>query len=374
VLRIQRALLLELLLVFAGVLVVVTAVVFVGSTFGLVGKAEGAGTALLLRLMPALLPIAMAYSLPFAWLAAVAFVVGRMVHDREVMAMRAAGIHLGVVVVPALGLGAAISLGGVALNAYALPAAHHAISAGAREYLPQFLGSLKDVDRTVALSNGRFSFDRYEAGSFWDVELDRRDAGGTLELKVLARRVTIQRHGEGGEQALQFTFEDGYVLQTSASEEPTLTFEPEATLQMGRVERLGASVLFNDFFGTRRFVERPQDLTVPDLAYAAARGGVWRGSPVRVAVWLHRALALGWAPLAMSLFALGMALALPASGRKVRDFLLCFLPPVLLYFPLFMSGPALGLQGTLPPWLALWSATLVVAASGAVLLVVAFRR
>jgi lipopolysaccharide export system permease protein len=53
---------------------------------------------------------------------------------------------------------------------------------------------------------------------------------------------------------------------------------------------------------------------------------------------------------------------------------LCFLFPVLLYFPLLMAGTALGRSGRLAPWLAMWDGNLVVGGVGLVLLFLAFRR
>jgi lipopolysaccharide export LptBFGC system permease protein LptF len=374
-LRIHRALIAELVVVFGGVSGVVTAVVFAGSTIGLAARGEGMAASFLVEMLPHLLPIAAAYSLPFSWLAAVTLVIGRMVNDREVTALRTSGVHVRTLIVPVLAFGAVVSTLAMGLNGYGLPEANRSIAAGVRRYLPVFLTSLKDVDRSVTLSNGRFSFARYAAGSFWDVELDRRNRLGALEFKVLARRVTIELRGQATDQdALRFTFEDGYVLQASPSGEPSLGVEPESGLQMGRVDRIGASVLFNEFFGTRRFVERPRDLTVENLLYASRRDGIWRGARHSVHVWMHRALALAWAPFAMGVWALGMALLLGPTGRRVRDFLLGFLPPVLLYFPLFLPGPPLGLAGHLPPWIALWAANLCVAALGTVVLVVASRR
>ena len=69
-----------------------------------------------------------------------------------------------------------------------------------------------------------------------------------------------------------------------------------------------------------------------------------------------------------------MALLLPPTGRRVRDFLLCFLPPVLLYFPLYLVSYSTGGGGIVPEWLAIWSANIVVGALGFGLLAWAYRR
>lgn len=375
-LKFQRILIGELLFVFVGVLAVVTAVVFAATTLRLFYLGEGAGMGLLMDLLPSLLPVALSYSLPFSWLAAVTLVLGRMAADREIMAIRSAGLHLRVIVVPVLAVGFLVSAVATGFNAYSVPDAQRSLRAGVRRYLVVFLDSLKGIDRRVTLGNGRFSFSRYEDGWFWNVELDRRRGNGELDIKVLARRVRIHRPPEAAAQeALTFEIEDAFILRTAETGEPTVDYRGGAsTLHMGRVEKVGASVLFNEFFGTRRFVERPKDMTLPDLLYASERGGVWRGSMARVQVSLHGRLAAGVAPLMMGLFATGMALLVPAGGRRVRHFLLGFLPPVLIYFPLFLAGPYLGRVGAMPAWFVMWLPVLVVAAIGSVLLLLVYRR
>ncbi|MHC5012226.1 MAG: LptF/LptG family permease, partial [Planctomycetota bacterium] len=197
---------------------------------------------------------------------------------------------------------------------------------------------------------------------------------GGLEFKIIARNAYILRTGDGEDDSLRFTFEDGYVLASTETGEPLLDREPATSIQMGRAQQVGFSVLFNEFFGTGRYIDQARDMSLSSLMYANERGGVWRGTRRRVGVAMHRSIALGCAPLAMGLFALAMGLLLPATGRRVRDFVLCFLTPVVLYFPLFLAGPALGRQGTLPAWLAMWNANIVVGVLGLLLLAVAFRR
>jgi lipopolysaccharide export LptBFGC system permease protein LptF len=374
-LRFQRALLLEILLVFTAILVVTTGVIFTGMTLSLVVRGEGSGIQLIFDLIPSLVPLALSYSVPFAWLAAVALVIGRMVQDREITALRSAGLHLRTVALPVLALGLVLSTATMAFNAYGLPDAQRALRAGVRRYLPIFLGSLKDVDRTIALSNGRFSFGSYENGVFHDVELDRRAYDGSLELKAVAREASIQRVPDPSQHdALQFTFKDLILLSALDTGRVDVSREPAMNFQMGSVQKIGASVLFNQFFGTRRFVERARDMDLPDLIYADERGGIWRGSQKRAGSALHRGLSLGFASLTMGLLAMALAFLLPATGRRVRDFVVCFTTPVVLYFPFFLAGTAFGRAGSLPPWLAMWDGNLIVGGLGLLLLHVAYRR
>jgi hypothetical protein len=57
----------------------------------------------------------------------------------------------------------------------------------------------------------------------------------------------------------------------------------------------------------------------------------------------------------------------------VRDFIVCFLPSVILFFPLLLAGHTLARTGW-PAWLAMWSSNLVLGVGALGLLAVAFRR
>jgi hypothetical protein len=70
---------------------------------------------------------------------------------------------------------------------------------------------------------------------------------------------------------------------------------------------------------------------------------------------------------------MAIALVLPASGRRVRDFVVSFLPTVLLYFPIFLIGGSLVRSG-FPAWLGMWSGNLLLLVLSGALFALAFRR
>jgi lipopolysaccharide export LptBFGC system permease protein LptF len=375
-LKFQRALLVELLLTFFAVLAATTGVVFAGFALYLVTEGEGVASRFLVDLLPNLLPWSAAYSLPFAWVAAIAIHLRRMVAENEVTAIQTTGSHLRVLVLPIAAAGCLLAVAGTALNGWIVPEGQRAIKQGLRRELPVFLESLKDENRSVVLGNGRFSYGRFARGVFHEVELDQRDDEGVLLRKFVASEVRIRRVPHAGEAdgGLEFHLKDAHVFDASLGGDLDHRRQGgETTIQTGRVERIGASTLFNEFFGTGRYLVRPKELTVSELAYAVARGGIWRGGPTELAVQLHGRLSLGASPLLLGLLAAGIALLIPARGGRVVDFVLCFLPPVLVFFGLHLAGPSLA-QAGVPPSLALWSSNLVVGAGAAVVLALAFRR
>jgi lipopolysaccharide export LptBFGC system permease protein LptF len=375
-LRIQRALLVELAVSLNVNVGVLTGIIFAGLGIDLVDRVgEGLGATILFDLMPKLLPTALVYSLPFGFLVTVSMVIGRWVNDHEVTSLRAAGLHLRTLVLPVLALSAVLGVVGMYIAAYVVPAAVRDVSEAKRDYLANFLGSLKDVSRSVSLGNGRLSFGRFEDGAFHDVEIDRRHPEGRLETKILAKRVALnQVRDEGQGAGLSIEIEEGYLVQADGGG-TAQAVKPGTTVHFAQVEQLGGSTEFNSFFGLNRYLPRARELDLPSLLYAEARGGVWRSTPANVEIAIHGRLALGCAVIPMGMFALAMALLLPPSGRRVRDFLIAFVPATLIFFPLYLASP--GLAASLPTslaWLAMWSADLVLAALATVLLAVAYRR
>jgi lipopolysaccharide export system permease protein len=375
-LRIQRALLAEMLFVFVVITSVVTGAVFAAVAFRFVREGGGAlGTELLISLLPSLLPVSLTYGVPFAWLATTALVLGRWVADHECVALQVAGVHLRVVVVPLLALAALFGVGGMIFSGYHVPVADREITSNLREFVPKFLSSLRGIDRSITFNSGRLSFGRWDEKNqtFLAVEADRRGPDGELSTKAMMQSLSLSRIEDRGEDRLQLETQGAFLLRV-ADGRVQADFSDEAPIVMGHVERIGASTLFNDFFGEPRYLYRPRSLTLPELIYADARGGVALGSVTEARIAMHGRLALGAASFFLTFFALSVLLVVPPSGRRIRDFMLCFLPAVLIFFPLQMAGPSIARSTWVPPWLAMWSPDIVLGLVASVLLAKAFRR
>jgi lipopolysaccharide export LptBFGC system permease protein LptF len=377
VLRIQRAFLGELVLVFALVGSITTAVVFAGIAIAIVSDSEGLATQFLADLLPGLLPVALSYSVPLSWLAAMCLVIGRMQAENEITALRASGVHLRALVVPAAVAGLLLGVLGMALDGYVVPQSQLHVKIGLKRQIPVFLNSLRGADRSIVLGLGRLSFGSYDPadGSFHDPELDLRNDNGILQTKVVARRVWIRPASSGPEEGtVEFFFDQAFIANPRGPQGSEVRFQERPPgMQLGYLQSVGASTLLNETFQLERILARPRDMTFPQLLYTVARGDVSHAESYVALEWLHRDLALGASGFSLGLFALALALALPASGRRVRDFILCFLPAVLLFFPLFFFGHSLARSGV-PTWLAMWGSNLLLTFLGLGLLAAAFRR
>ncbi len=114
----------ELLRVFSLALVALTGMLVMG---GVVAEAtqHGLGPMQLLMAIPLLIPSTLPYTLPATTLFATCVVYGRLAHDNEILALKAAGIHLWHVIWPAALLGVLTSGLTTFLSLDLIPTTHH---------------------------------------------------------------------------------------------------------------------------------------------------------------------------------------------------------------------------------------------------------
>ncbi len=105
----QRAIFWDLLKVFALALIALTSIFVLA---GVVQEAsrQGLGPENIIELIPLLLPGTLPFTVPATMLFAVSVVYGRMAHDNEITAIKAAGVPMRVVILPAFALGSLLSM------------------------------------------------------------------------------------------------------------------------------------------------------------------------------------------------------------------------------------------------------------------------
>ena len=131
----------ELTRVFVLALIALTGILVMG---GVVAEAtqRGLGPLQLLMAIPLLIPSTLPYTLPATTLFATCVVYGRLSHDNEILALKAAGIHLWHVIWPAVLLGLLTS--GLTLLLYVdvIPTTHHELRTMFIKDVEEFLYNL----------------------------------------------------------------------------------------------------------------------------------------------------------------------------------------------------------------------------------------
>lgn len=377
-----RYVLIELLQVFLLTLAGLTALIFVG----LIGKEaidKGLGLGPLLRMTPYMLPQAMQFAVPATMLLATTSVYGRLSASNEIIAIKSMGVSPWVLARPTIILAALTSLGAVALN-------------------------------DIAVSWGRIGVQRVFVESFEEViysqlRLHRSYAENGLQISVqhvVGRtlvRPTVIVQARDGKEAWKLESDSAEISSSPDRRKLIVHFEGialegEVNVAMASaVEReIDLEALFDDANNSRS----PSNYALAEIAHEQ-RAVNQRLDDVRRREGTEQALAMmtgdfdrlsaqSWAPFnqtiggetyryrrlsvepfrrwangfsCLSFVMVGVPMAIwRQKGEFLASFFLCFLPILLVYYPLLMVSVDHAKAGDLPPpvvWignavLALW--------------------
>lgn len=181
--QVERYVMMELLRVFVALITISTLLlVFVG-VFGEARKFD-LGIWQILQIMPFVVPSLMPYTIPATLLLTVCVVYGRMAGDNEIIAVRAAGIHIIHLMWPSFFLAGVLSIVALFLTDQIIPWA------------------FTNIERIVTLAMEDIIFDKLRTEN----QINDRDHGITINVTgVKGRRLihpTIRYKPKGGESVI----------------------------------------------------------------------------------------------------------------------------------------------------------------------------
>lgn len=381
--KLTRYILRELLQVFLLTLGGLTALIFVG----LVGREavkHGLGLGPLLRMTPYMLPEALQYTVPGTMLLATTSVFGRISSSNEIIAAKSLGISPWRLATPAFALAGIISVGAVAVN-------------------------------DLAVSWGRLGVQRIimesaEEVIYGQLRLHRGYAKGGLQInvakvvgkKLIKPRVTV--HEKDGEKP--WTLESASAELRSSEDRQKLIVRFDGIHLEGPLKWADASTIereidLSKLFGVSDGARSPSDYALSEIAaervasnrrlaglqqreshermLAMMTGDFERLSdeswgPIqarkggdtyrlqRLAVEPHRRWSTGFSCLSFVLVGVPMAIW-RQKGEFLASFFLCFLPILLVYYPLLVVSVDHAKDGDVPP-VAVWLGNAVLAVWG----------
>ena len=355
---------------------------------GLAQKARefGIGPDIVVQLVPFLVPEALMFAIPATSLFSVCVVFGRMASDNEVTALESLGLSKSMVVMPALLMAFALSLFAVWLNDVAYAWSHFGIER-------VVLQSTDRIVYSVLQQEGSFKDDQYS------IEVSR------VEGRTLIQPVVTINSGEGihltaargsltvdpEQHSLQFRMDQGSIdnnssfrlvddnssviniplrspdelaRATSPSNLYLSQISSEAREQQVKLAKLEsqltleatAQLFGGDLVGISHDGWAKRTKRLRDARYRLAR----------LKVVPHRRWANGFSCLAFAIIGVPVALRL-RTGNYATTFGACFVPILLLYYPLFMLGLNGAKMSTLPAW-SVWLGNVACVAVGIVLL------
>jgi lipopolysaccharide export system permease protein len=190
----HRTIFLELTKVFLLSLLGITGILLMA---GIVAEASqhGLGPAQIIQIIPLIIPSTLPYTIPATTLFATSVVYGRLAHDNEILAIRAAGVNILKVVSPAVMLGFGMSAATAGLYYSVIPITHHLMRTMFVEDVEDFLyGMLK---RDGCIKNPRINYvinvRRVQGRKLQDALFMRREAKGA-GYDVVARAREAELH------------------------------------------------------------------------------------------------------------------------------------------------------------------------------------
>jgi lipopolysaccharide export system permease protein len=339
------------------------------------------------------IPSTLPYTVPVSMLFAVTVVFGRLASDNEVIAVKTAGLSAWTILWPAFFMGGSLSAALLALGHDAIPRSTHQAKLTIfknfedafykflkmeREFNnPEwpFLIKVKDVDvDTRTMYEATFKHRAKKGGSSqhtYDMTVKARTA--KLRFDMDAGEAHIYLEGatiSGGHQSedvvlingeeLVFDIPDknnqGYEKRIQEWTTPEMVAEQANLLRKIRRERKRQAMIAALWIGSGRF----ERVKWEDIQEAFVNHGYWEKKLKEFETEKQLRVAQSFGSLVFVV--LGAPVGIRFARRDfLSAFISCFVPIIILYYPLMLLGVNLGKEGVLNPTVALWGGNALLA-------------
>ena len=393
---IHRSILMELLKIFILALIALTGMILMASIISEAMK-NGFGPLQILAIIPLLLPSLLPYTVPTATLFTTCIVYGRLAADNEILALKAAGIHIRHVIWPALLLGLATSGATMFFYIDVIPATGSILRNSA-------IGEPEELLYAILRKEGQIKHPRIDweinvktmqGKKLQDVIFKRRkvDANGvTFDIKARAKEAELRYH----ETRKKILVHMRHCIGNFGGDGSNI-FMDQQTLEVD---------VPDDFFGAR-IKHRAMDMTWSEMyeylekchtelekiddeiAILLAQLNLGKADPNGTALvrsmyaeqetrqnqiysiesefQMRPALALGCLCFALVGCPVGIWFS---KSDYLSAFITCFLPIVIIYYPLMFCMFNMARAGKIPPWMGIYNADAIMLFAGWIL----FRR
>jgi lipopolysaccharide export system permease protein len=370
--------------------------VFILSLIGLTGlivmaaivveaSQRGLGPGQILAAIPLIVPSMMPFIIPPTTLFATCVVYGRLSHDNEITAIKAAGINILHVIWPAVLLGLGASLTTLGLYYYLIPHTHRVLRTAVVNDVEDFMYSMLKRDHEIkGRLELRLNYEMYvetvQGRELKNAIFKRKDTKGNYDVIAKARTAELRvdtyhhevlvhmRHGrviDGNGKtrgwfmdriyavplpdvdhekrigARDLTWQEILEAQRKLPEEKQKIDELEQKALSDPVYQKGQLDLAQDLLNIRAL---QHEIHQRELAMATE-------------LQMRPALAFGCLFFVLVGCPVGIWFS---KSDYLSAFITCFLPIVFIYYPLQLCSTNLAKDGKLHPAVALWSANLVI--------------
>ena len=374
---ITRYVLFEVGAIFIATLLILTGIM-IGFGVGKEALQQGLGVKHVVQLVPYVLPNALLFAIPGTILFAVTHVYGRMSDNNEIVALKSLGISPTVIIGPALCLAVALSLVTVWLNDVAMSWGYQGIQRVVLNGVEDIAYGLLRSQKSFGNKQFSVSVKRVEGRRLVLPTITVHLRGGAPEITITAEEAELRSNPGSGVLTISCThgrIDAGGTVFSFADD----TYEQEIPLQgdesisashtpLRELPGLIAQLEFD--------IEKQMQASAANAAYAMMTGEfaslsnpAWSRGAENIAAIARqinrlrtespRRWANGFSCLFFALVGAPVAILFKKSG-VLASFFLCFLPILLVYYPLLAMGVDRAKAGSWPPY-SVWCANGVLA-------------
>lgn len=385
-----RMILWEMFKVFTIALLGITGIMLMGT---IIAEASQFGLAptQILTAIPLMVPSTLPFTIPATTLFAACVVYGRLSADNEVLAIKASGVNILHVVKPGLFLGLIVSLGTLVLYYRIIPYTHHLLREMAFRDAEQFLYSTLARQGTINSSQVPYSMfvKGVQGKKLLNPVIKRKNAKGQVDIVAHAREADLRVDMAHKQLLVRMRF--GVLLSEDGSRGyfEDKKFDIPLTGLDENANRRPRAMTWQELVSRRKELTEEQDKIADEISVHSARLLVGdhpadlplhvknlkekhrhfksQDRQVYVEMLMRPALSFG----CLCFILVGCPIGIMFSrGDYLGAFITCFLPIVLVYYPLMLCGTNMAKEGRLNEILLVYAADVVVALGGLSL----FRR
>jgi lipopolysaccharide export system permease protein len=376
----QRTIFWELAKVFLLSLLGITGILLMA---GIVAEAtqHGLSPAQVIVVLPLIIPSTLPYTIPATTLFATCVVYGRLAHDNEIVAIRAAGINLLMVVWPGVFLGSLMSAVTMGLYYEAIPATHHQMRTMFLNDIEELLYNMLRRDRCI--NQPRFNYVMFvrevQGRKLQQALFKRRDAKGHYDVIAASREAELRVDLSRRQVLVQMIY--CYVFNSKGTDGffENKLWAVDLPPDFGVDKKVRPSDLtWQELRERRKQLEQEEEHLAVEIANLVSGSMFYRPEDLPSHVQnlrilkqhkheemygvdterqMRPALALG----CLCFVLIGCPVGIWFSRSDyLSAFITCFLPIVFIYYPVLLCGTNFAKGGRLNAGLAMWAANALV--------------
>lgn len=358
---------------------------------GIIAEAsqQGLGPAQILAAIPLLVPSTLPYTIPATTLFACCVVYGRLSADNEVLAIKATGVNMLHVVKPGLVLGLVMSLVTLGLYYHVIPDTHRRLRDMVFHDAEEFLYSALQRHGMIHSPQLPYSMyvNRVQGKKLLNPVIKRRNEKGQIDFVAYAREADLRVNMARGQLTIHMRHVDLIGDQTTDGHLHDKSFELELKeLGAANPNRRARDMTWMELVAKREELRQKIEEDTAEIQAQTARlalSGIPPDLPkhvqnlrervkqtqgqdrlIYVEMLMRPALSFG----CLCFILVGCPIGILFSrGDYLGAFITCFLPIVIVYYPLMLAGTNMAKEGKINEVVLVYAANAIVAIGGVTL-------